>query len=340
MSKKNLTVKGALIRLYNHQYKDYTRFVAAEENKDKASLFAKFIEMKFAEFIDIVKLIAPDDLLQFIARLDDFVPNKTRIRFINLLKIICKKYLIILRKCYCSNPVDAIKDLEKLLGAHNHKLTKYINEQLVNYCTYTINNNEILYRVRDEKASNNVDNCWHVPFNIRQYSYSGRFSSPGFPCLYLSNNIETCLSEVRQLKSEYKRWIGEFSINNDRILLTLDLRFPSHNTIAHMNDYDMFCAFLSYPIRLLCGIPALHKSDSFAEEYLFSQLLINLLSNPTNDKFGLTSIRGVTYDSTKHVGGINYAFPAVPKHYPPEGDEKVSERLKILLFHSKPYPLS
>lgn len=340
MSNKHLSIKEALIQLYNHRYEDYTRFLSAEENKEKASLFAKFIELKFAEFIDIVKLIAPDDLSYFVAQLDDFVPNKTRIRFINLLKLICKRYLVILKKCYCSNPIGAIKDLEKLLGAGNHTLMDYINEPLVNYCTYTIDKNEILYRVRDEKVNNKVDNCWHIPFYIRQYCYAGRFSSPGFPCLYLANNVETCISEVGEIKFGYNRWVGEFNIRNDRLLITLDLRFPSNCTIEHMGDYDTFCAFLSYPIRLLCSIPAFHKSDSFAEEYLFSQLLINLLSNPTNDKFGLTSIRGITYDSTKHIGGINYALPATPRHYPPEENEKVSEQLKILLFQSKLYILS
>ena len=338
MNNKCLSIKEVLTRLYNHQDEDYTLFL--KENRGKASLFAEFIKLKFTEFIDIVKLIDSNELSQFIARSNDFVGTKSRIRFINLLKIICKKYLVILKKCYCSNPAGAVKDLEKLLGAGNRTLMKYLNEQLINYCSYTMDKGTILYRVRDEKEGEEVDNCWHTPFFIRQHSHSGRFSSPGFPCLYLANSIETCVSEVGEIKYGYQRWIGEFCISKDMHLITLDLRFPSSDIIEHMNDFDMFCAFLSYPIRLLCGLPALQKSDSFAEEYLFSQLLINLLSNPTNDKCGLISILGVTYDSTKHIKGTNYALPAVPKHYPPDGDEKVSEQLKILLIHGKYFKLS
>lgn len=339
MYNKYLSIKDALILLYDYRAEEYKQFHETEENRDKASLFAKFIELKFKQFIETVSRIEREELSKLLISLDDFRLNKTRIRFINLLTLICSRYLSVLRKCYCSNPVHAIHDLEKLLGANNHQLMKYIVEPLVNYCSYAIDRDAILYRIRDEKEDKDVDNCWHVPFNIRQFCYSGRFSSPGFPCLYLGSNIETCISEAEKIKSGYQRWVGEFSLKKGGILITLDLRLPSGHTIDQMNEYDTFCAFLSYPLRILCGTYAYKKSDSFAEEYLFSQLLVNLLSNSTNEKLGLTTLRGITYDSTKCIGGINYALPAIPSHYPPKEDEKVSDVLKELLIHNKIFKL-
>lgn len=339
MNNRRLSIKEALIRLYNHRYEDYTLFLRTKENHGKASLFAKFTEFKFSKFICIVKSINREELSQFIIRVNDFVSTKTRRRFINLLELICKRYIGILRKCYCSNPAGAILDLGRLLGANNHQLMKYIIEPLINYCSYAINQKAILYRVREEEEGKDVDNCWHTPFYIRQHCHSGRFSTPSFPCLYLGQEVETCVSETGEIKPGNKRWLGEFRIKGNKPLIALDLRFPSESAIKNFDDYDTFCAFLSYPLRLLCGIYAHNKSDSFAEEYLFSQLLINLLSNQVDDNLGLTTIYGVMYDSTKNKGGINYAFPAIPQNYPPKEDEKVSERLMNLFVHNKPAQL-
>lgn len=331
---KKLSVEEALDFLYNKIDLSYSDFVDLPENKGKSSLFAKFIKVQLDRFIDIVKAIDESILVKTIQGFGDFKGNISKCRFINLLKEISDDSLKILKECYCPNQAEALNDLECFLGNNNKKFMQYLDEQLINYCAFDYTKNVDFYRVRDEDYGKQIDNCWHTPYNIRQKSYAGRFSSPGFPCLYLAASPETCCAEVGNLNEGKTRWLGKFNLN--KMLICLDLRIPNKATIAKATDYEKIQLFLSYPLRILCTTRAINKSDRFAEEYLFSQALINVLSYPLNDNSGMCRISGIIYDSTKDTEGINIALPAKSEKIPPDLDETYSKYLKNLFNHDNP----
>ena len=333
---KNNTVEDVIDILYNRKERTYKDFVNLPENEEKSSLFITYIEKQLERFVKIVKSIDENDLIEALKGFEDFKGKLSKPRFINLIKKISHEYLKVLRLCYCPNQAQALQSLEKLLGMDNRRFMPYLKEQLFNYCGAFFDQYEILYRVRDGKIDESIDNCWHTPFNIRQHSYAGRFSSPGFPCLYLADSPETCNAEVGELKKGYARWLGEFRLKEKQRLVYLDLTIPSADQIASSTPYEKIKYILSYPLRLLCTTYALHKSDQFGEEYLFSQVLINLLSHPLSDKSGINSVIGVVYNSTKNPEGISFALPAKSDSIPPGCNEIYSRKLQEIFQHDRP----
>lgn len=333
--KKFKTIEEALNFLYNKQPLSYSDFVILPENKGNASLFAAYVRSQYYRFIDIVKAIDESTLSNAIKEFEEFQGNPSKRRFINLLKKISNDFFRILKECYSPNSAKALSDLEKLLGMNNRNLMQYLVEPLINYCSFDYPQNSILYRVRDAKIGEEIDNCWHTPFQIREKSYAGRFSSPGFPCLYLADSSETCCKEIK-LNKGYARWLGEFRLKKKQTLICLDLTIPSESKIKTANYYEQIQLFLTFPLRILCTTYAEHKSDTFGEEYIFSQALINLLSFPLKDNSGLCRVSGIMYNSTKHKGGINIALPARSISIPPNPEERYSKYLQDMFSHAKP----
>lgn len=347
MKNKNKSINEVLVLLYTKDLKDeYKAYIL--NKTEKPSLFYLYISQKFNEFIEIAKQVDERELIETLHQFNGafnigFRGNISKQRFINLLKKICGGLKTVLTECYVANQSKALVDLEKLLGTDAVKTQssifgRYLDEQYINYCQTIINNNKVLYRVRDCNNNESRDNCWHTPYNIRQYAYAGRFSSPGFPCLYLSDSPETSMEEVGKFQKEY-RLIGTFTLKKGKSLSCVDLRFPlGKKEIENTAEKEKIELFLSYPLRLLCTCPAIadRKSYAFAEEYLFSQVLINVIMSPNNENSGMLNVDGVCYNSTKHQGGINYALPARTKSIPPEEDEKFSKRLEEIFDHPTP----
>ena len=334
--KKHKTIEETLNTLYNKVELTYSEFVSLPGHKNKSSLFFAYIQREFDRFIEIVNQVDNALIVEALTEFGDFEGVISKRRFINLLKKISDESLKILKECYYPNPAQALKDLEYLLGMNNRKLMPYIVEQLINYCTFDYPRNNVFYRVRDANADEVIDNCWHTPYYMRQNAYSGRFSSPGFPCLYISDSPETCYAELGELKENMIRWLGKFRLKENIVLGCLDLRLPKDETIKNSSPYEQIQYFLTYPIRLLCTTYAEHKSDSFGEEYLFSQALINLLSHPLDENSGMSRVSGILYDSTKNPGGINIALPAKSIHLPPDQNETYSQFLQVLFQHEQP----
>ena len=342
------SINEVLIKLYAPESLIYKEILGKEENKEKASLFYSYISQKFKEFIEIAKEVDEKELIEALHRFNGainigFKGNISKQRFVNLLKKICNELKTILEECYAANQSKAFIELEKLLGkegveTRNSTFGKYLHEQYINYCMTKIDSSKVLYRVRDCNSDEPRDNCWHTPYNIRQYAYAGRFSTPGFPCLYLSDSPETSMEEVGKLQKEY-RLIGTFTLKKGKIFSCIDLRFPlGKEEIEKTTEKEKIELFLSYPLRLLCTCPTIEKrkSNAFAEEYLFSQVLINVIMSPNNENSGMLNVDGICYNSTKRIGGINYALPAKTKSVPPKQDEKFSKQLEDLFDHPKP----
>lgn len=336
MQSNGISVNDCLIELYCSN-SDYEVF--CEMNASRSSVFAKYISEKFDNFIKIIESIDKNELSSIILTFDDFKGKKTVKRFINLMSNVCNILSGILKDCYKSNQSIALNKLERLLDYKVPKVNNYLDDYTLNYF-YKININDTkLFRMRDEAADNCIDNCWHTPFYMREKSYSGRYSLPGFPCLYLGDSAECCNKEIGKLKKKNIRYVGEFIIpkGSDGICC-LDLRNPSKSEIEKMEDNDKIKSLITYPLRLLCTTPHVHKSDQFCEEYLFSNCLIALITNPTKEDSGIYNVDGVMYDSTVYPGGINFALPAKSESIPPSASEQFSNRLQQVFIHDKPKP--
>lgn len=326
----SISINEALIDIYVDKYSECIKFDNNQSVGWESSRFFYYIEDKFNEFKKIVSRIDKEELEELLKNNEDFLNPKTKRRFLNLISKLCKGYLEILKDCYKPNPLEALQGLMKLLGVHNSKygINKYLNEQLINYSFYQIKSDVVLYRVRDcNKANSAPDNCWHVPYNLRENSYSGRYSSPGFPCFYVSENVKTCEAETGTLRDDCNRWVGSFSLKPKQIISVLDLTFPSKKDIENMNSYEKFCLFLNYPLKILSSSKTRQKSEVFSEEYLFSQKLIIVLGSQSKETNGLTKIMGILYDSTKLEGGKNYVFVAPSDNNPPLKEERYSQSL-------------
>lgn len=343
-----MSIEEALSTIYCIQFRSYEDFCNSETNK--TSVFYRYIQNKFDEFVEILKSIKKEDIESMLQNIgDDFNGKKSKFRFINFTKRLCRGYLTVLKECYNPNHRNALSLLENYIGRLPSKtsnlpnLKQYIGDYLINYAEFVLVENKVYYRLRDEWKENEVNNCWHTPYYKRQNSYDGRFSKAGFPCFYIAEDIETSMAELGEIPKGKVRWVGKFTIsessdNYKKPPICIDLRVPSVEKIKHADAYERFCMIVNFPLILLSTTKTYNKSDSFAEEYLFSQTLMEVLSNPFVSESGVIGFRGICYNSTKHLNGVNYVFPAPSQRIPPK-DETYSIKLQSIFSPKPPYQM-
>lgn len=72
-----------------------------------------------------------------------------------------------------------------------------------------------LYRMRsvDEVKEYEIEDIFHIPYNLRAKISSNRYSISGYPSLYLSTSLELCKQE---LKKNEKIIVSQFSIKKNK----------------------------------------------------------------------------------------------------------------------------
>ena len=333
----SLKLDQVLHTLYEFKEGEYKTFCS---NQEGPSLFYHYISNKFEEYLGIIKDINEEEIESVLFISCEFKGSNTKLRFINLSKSICYHILLILKNLYSPNHVQSLIDLERLLDGRNKDLKRYLNDMYINYFRYDLDNRTIFYRILDWDENQICTNCWHTPYNLREHSSAGRYNIPGYPALYLGNSKDTCLKEVGKTIPKKNRWLGEFILKDKQQLACLDLRMSMAQDIDNLTVYDKFSLLITYPLRFICSVESLHKTEKFCEEYLFSQALVSLLFVPTDIyKTRFTTFCGVVYDSTKLKGGVNYAIYAKPQDYPPSKEESYSHKLKSIFHHDMPLRL-
>lgn len=256
----------------------------------------------------------------------------TKERFVNCLKKICEQNLRILALCYKGNLFEANKALEKEL--FSACFGNYLVEHYIENIKFHIEENHVFFRMRDEtifddKGNKNiVDNCWHVPFNLRNKVDMGRFSLSGYPCLYLGDDKKTCDSELGLLESDKRRWVASFKFKQS--VLFYDLRIPSKEDIDRKDLFGLFQLLLNYPLISICSSKSHEKG--FNEEYYFPQLFLHYLLSSRSKAL---SYKGIVYSSTKLSGGYNIVLPAFYKGLTPL-EKGYSLELKDMLETNSP----
>lgn len=334
----SLSIDQAINFLYEPKEGEYDTFCSVHKG---SSPFYRYIKAKFQEFLSVVRDLNAGELNSLLNETDALLGPNTKRRFVNLCEKIYKRILSILKSLYSPNHTEAIIFLERFLDGKEKDLKRYLNDMYINYLRIPFDNKSEFFRILDWKEDEECSNCWHTPFSLRENASAGRYSLPGYPALYLGDCLETCLNEVGKPDSDNKRrWLGRFTLKKHKHLVCVDLRMSWALKEKGLDSYEKFSLLITYPLRLVCSIKSLHKTEKFCEEYLFSQTLVSILCAPTDPyKSRLIKYNGVVYDSTKFKGGINYAIYAHPQAYPPSQDEIYSNKLMDFFDHTNPIEL-
>lgn len=300
-----MTIKDLNTAIYFSLSNNYIQI----ETANRHSFFYDFIQKEFSHFLNLLNNLNEDELKQIAKNYDIFYELPlTKRRFKNLMNFITDKLLEILRYCYKGDLWYAGSLLQALMGESNKKMQEYLIEPYIEYFKYRKLDKIEWYRMRDSNAWESVDNCWHLPYNLRHKASAGRFNMEGFPCLYLADSLETANAELGNIEFGKLRWYCKFKLKqNKKNLFLMDLSIPNLN--EELTEKEELDLIITYPIRLLCSVKTSHKGNSFHEEYYLPQLMCQMLMT---SKIGiLYKGKGMIYSSTKNLNGINCILPAI-----------------------------
>lgn len=158
-----------------------------------------------------------------------------------------------------------------------------------------------LYRMRvcDMRRDIQRKELFHIPFESKRLIKTQRYSTPGYPCLYLARSIYGCWEKMHRpsinstLVSLFKAREDYANDNNLQFNL-VDLRIPS---VTRFKDYEHF--YISFlPVIIACTIPVVNQDNVFKPEYILPQFILEWVIEDGKDdnKIG-ENLLGVTYTS-------------------------------------------
>lgn len=166
-----------------------------------------------------------------------------------------------------------------------------------------VNPEELYYRARERKIGENfsIIDMFHIPLNKRGIVSTQRYSSPGYPCLYLGNTVYSCWEELRRIPFDnlmFSAYKVKYAFK------VFDMRVPNDS------DYSpekLVQTIKRVPLMLACSFVVKNSSDVFKPEYIIPQMLVEtIISNNRKitqldkSKMDPNVIWGVIYTST-HV---------------------------------------
>lgn len=178
---------------------------------------------------------------------------------------------------------------------------------------FTIKPQNNFYRIRQLNTIYGVEptEIFHIPLTQRGIVRTQRYSSPGYPCLYLGKSIYGCWEEMRRPSMQT---CAVSRLKNNEELPFIDLRVDT--AIEKIFSKDKTNALKLFPLIIACMIPVANNTNTFKPEYTIPQLLIEwmLRYREKNQK-----IIGIAYTSTHinnefdftHDKFTNYAIPVI-----------------------------
>lgn len=217
-------------------------------------------------------------------------------------KEICTNIEKIVAEAMKGLPSSAFEELEKLLDL-NPQSTNCKLETVV--CSVDLKHN--FYRIRqvDSIFEMKREDMFHIPLNKRGLIKTQRYSTPGYPCLYLGESIYGCWEEMHRPPMAN---CAVSLFQNTGELKFIDLRFPSHD------DWKNPIYQKLLPLIIACTITVGHPSDSFKPEYILPQLIVEwVIKQRTKQQ----TLHGVVYTSSRYTNKFhfpdktftNYAIP-------------------------------
>jgi hypothetical protein len=151
------------------------------------------------------------------------------------------------------------------------------------------------------------------PFNHRENIQTYRYSIPGLPCLYLSNNIITAWFELGCPEINSLQ-IARFELSNN-------LKKLYFGDIKQLIDYSedkegstdqLLVNYLTYfPLHAVCTVKTKNEESIFKPEYIFPQLLMQWVHDENIDMIEYMSTQ-ITYEQITKKSFFQFHNIAIP----------------------------
>lgn len=132
-----------------------------------------------------------------------------------------------------------------------------------------------LYRIRKIEPSSKItrEDLFHIPLNNRGKVASQRYSSTGYPCLYLGYSINACWEELgRPALNSFM----VVSVAQQFAIKLIDLSIP--NGISELNSQmEIWKFIMSYPLIAACNVKVNTPENTYKEEYIIPQMLTSYI---------------------------------------------------------------
>ena len=149
-----------------------------------------------------------------------------------------------------------------------------------------------LYRMREIEKRQDLSykGLFHIPINKRGIVKTNRYSSPGYPCLYLGTSIYACWEELGRPPMN-KSMVARLANGVD--LHLIDLRIPTFDEFEeHYKAY-----MKAFPLIIACSVKVKEPDANYKPEYAIPQLMMEYVIN--NNVYRKTNIpiAGIYYTS-------------------------------------------
>lgn len=165
--------------------------------------------------------------------------------------------------------------------------------------SFEIKKDDIYFRARSFQNNRHIEHkeMFHIPLEYRGIVKTQRYSSPGYPCLYLGTTTYACWEELQQPKFDDLMFSALKAQKNIKLI---DLRIPTKKSLSDIPNLHNI--LLQLPLIISCSFIVKETTNSFKAEYIIPQLLIeNIINIKNKSKKDLEDlVLGVIYTST-HV---------------------------------------
>ena len=127
----------------------------------------------------------------------------------------------------------------------------------------------IFYRMRvcDLRKEIKRKELFHIPFEKIRQIKTQRYSSPGYPCLYLGESLYGCWEEMQRPDTESTL----FSVfKTSKSFRVVDMRIPTFQ--EYLANAEFYLKF--FPLIIASTIPVINGDDIFKPEYLLPQMIL------------------------------------------------------------------
>ena len=132
-----------------------------------------------------------------------------------------------------------------------------------------IPSDSIFYRMRvcDLRKEIKRKELFHIPFEKIRQIKTQRYSSPGYPCLYLGESLYGCWEEMQRPDTESTLFAV---FKTSKPFRVVDIRIPTlQKYLANAEFYLKF-----FPLIIASTIPVINGDDIFKPEYLLPQMIL------------------------------------------------------------------
>ena len=222
--------------------------------------------------------------------------DKIKEDVIGEIKALCTKLSDVLKLYYDGRKGEAYMKFSTIMNGDTEAEGLFASIGYVD-----VNPEEVYYRARERKigVDFSIKDMFHIPLNKRGIVSTQRYSSPGYPCLYLGNSVYSCWEEMR--RPVFNNLM--FSAYKVKCTFKLfDMRVPSDS------DYipeALAQTIKRIPLMLACSFVVKNPSDVFKPEYIIPQMLVETIicnnrriTQHEKSEIDPDVIWGVTYTST------------------------------------------